>query len=115
MTRRIILAFLICLLPLQSFAGGVMSAKMAGMESTMAVESMPVSQDPCHTASQIEQPASQDCCGLQGVCQALCHLIAVLPVLVTPAAFSSSIHPLVAFAASFESADLGVGFKPPLL
>lgn len=109
--RRIVLAFLICLLPLQSFASGVMSAKMASMETQMAN----AVQAPCHEASQPMQAENQDCCGLQGICQALCHVIAVLPSLAEhPKSFTPT-HLLAAFVATFQSADLSAGFKPPLL
>jgi hypothetical protein len=117
--RRIVLALLICLLPLQSFASAVMSAKMASMDmtgNTMSQMQMADSaQAACHEASQTQQLASQDCCGLQGLCQLICHVVAVPPTAVASATFSAPIHPTVALATSFQSADLSAGFKPPLL
>lgn len=113
--RRLILAFLICLLPLQSFASGVMGAKMASMNASHQIEMTDATQAPCHDAFQPMQAADQDCCGLQGMCQALCHVIAVLPSLAKMTALPSPFKVSAAFAISFQSADLSTGFKPPLL
>jgi hypothetical protein len=119
--RRILLALLICLLPLQSFAGLAMSTKMAGMESSMsmamamATSTTDAAQAPCHEALQPDAADSQDCCGLQGVCQAMCHVVfvpmtAIVVFHSAPAAYISS-----AYAAAYQSADVRLGLKPPLL
>jgi hypothetical protein len=115
--RRILLALLICLLPLQSFAGLVMNAKMAGMEAMMAsqTDTTNASQAPCHEASQPMAADSQDCCGLQGVCQAMCHVV-IAPMTVSVVARSDpAAHIPSAYSAAFQSADRRAGFKPPLL
>jgi hypothetical protein len=114
--RRIILVLLICLLPLQSFASGVMSAKMASMDLAMSQMEIAGSvQAPCHMTSQVEQPASQDCCGSQAMCQALCNVVAALPSLANDPQLFSSTSPIAAFAVSFQSAETRTGFKPPIL
>jgi hypothetical protein len=104
--RRILLALLICLLPLQSFAGLVMNTKMAGMEAAQA---------PCHEASQPMAAESHDCCDLQGVCQALCHVVMV--PMAAAAAFDLRTHSYLprSLPTAFQSASPRAGFKPPLL
>jgi glycyl-tRNA synthetase (class II) len=106
--RRILLALLICLLPLQSFAGLVMNAKMA-MSNTDAA------QAPCHEASQPMAAESHDCCDLQGVCQALCHIV-IAPV-TAATAFDLRTHSYLprSLPTAFQSASPRAGFKPPLL
>ena len=115
--RRVLLALLICLLPLQSFAGLAMSTQMAGMEAnmSMAMSTADAAQAPCHEASQPDAAASQDCCGTQSVCQALCHIvIAPMTLWVVSSAAPAADSPST-FAAAFQSADTRLGFKPPLL
>ena len=115
--RRLLLALLICLLPLQSFAGMVMNTKMAGMESSMSMvmTTNDATQALCHKDFQPMQAASQDCCDLQGICQVMCHLSVGLPLsnVLTLADLSNHLpHQAIA---QFQSADLSAGFKPPLL
>jgi hypothetical protein len=115
--RRILLSLLICLLPLQSFAGLAMSTKMAGMESSMsmATSTTDAAQAPCHEASQPLAADSQDCCGLQGVCQAMCHFVIGPMTLFVAARSALSAHNLIAYSAAFQSAEVRLGLKPPLL
>ena len=108
--RRIFLALLICLLPLQSFAGGVMSAKMASMEVAMTAV-----QAPCHEVLQSVQAANQDCCGSQAMCHAACPVLMTLPFAVGLVGLPKQTNSPAALAASFQSADLRAGFKPPIL
>jgi hypothetical protein len=115
--RRLLLALLICLLPLQSFAGLAMSTKMAGMESSMsmATSTTDAAQAPCHEASHPMAADSQDCCGLQGVCQAMCHVV-IVPMTATVVFHSAlAAHISSAYAATYQSADVRLGLKPPLL
>ncbi len=109
--RRIILAFLICLLPLQSFASMSMGVTMASMEAQMA----DAVQAPCHEASQPMQAAEQDCCGMQGICQIMCHLYVGLPFSNVATVANLSFDLSLPVSARFQSADLRAGFKPPLL
>lgn len=109
--RRIFAILLICLLPLQSFASVGMGVTMAGVNMQMADAPQAI----CHEASQPMQVASQDCCDLQGACQAMCHLSAGLPLsnALTFADLSQSLPHRI--SAQFQSADVRAGFKPPLL
>lgn len=114
--RRILAILLVCLLPLQSFAGLVMSEKMAGMDASMSQMQMTDSvQAPCHEASQPMQAAEQDCCGSQAMCHSLCQMATVLP---TVSQFLSALIvtsvPLL-YAAAFQSADLRLAVRPPIL
>jgi hypothetical protein len=117
--RRIILALLVCLLPLQSFAGVAMDVKMASMDvsltATTQMQMADGSQAPCHMASQPEQPASQNCCGLQGVCHSLCQVFTALPMQIGLPSVHFAQNFSLAIAASFQSADPRAGFKPPIL
>ena len=95
-----------------------MSVKMVGVAALMSQMQMAEAdsvQAPCHEASQPMQAAGHDCCGLQGMCQTLCQVIALLPsfqgIVDLPAAFKIRL----AFATAFQSADLSASFKPPLL
>lgn len=115
--RRIFLALLICLLPLQSFAGLAMSTQMAGMEAnmSMAMSTADAAQAPCHEASQPDAAAGQECCGTQSVCQALCHIvIAPMTLWIVSSAVPAADSPTT-FSTAFQSADLCAGFKPPLI
>ena len=109
--RRIFAILLICLLPLQSFAGAGMGVKMAGMTVQMA----DAPQAPCHEASQPMQAATQDCCDLQGICQSLCHLSAGLPLSNALTLADLSHHVPHQMSARFQSADLRMAVRPPLL
>lgn len=115
--RRLLLALFICLLPLQSFAGLVMNAKMTGMELAMksAMESPNAAQAPCHEASQPMAAESQDCCGLQGACQALCHF-GVFFASMASHSFAPSQASLPQLGTThFSSASLASLQKPPLV
>jgi hypothetical protein len=122
--RRLVLALLICLLPLQSFAGLVMNAQMAGMGSVLsmdakhampAIDSVTAAQAPCHEASQPLATDNPNCCDLQGVCQALCHVV-IAPMTLPLIAVAAPVAAISSnFAVVFQSADLRLGFKPPLL
>lgn len=109
--RRIFLALLICLLPLQSFAGMGMGVKMAGMEIQMAN----ASQAPCHEAYEPMQAADQDCCGSQAMCKAACPVAALIPSVMSATVLPKQTSLPAVLAASFQSADLRAGFKPPIL
>ncbi len=113
--RRILAILLVCLLPLQSFAGLVMSEKMASMEAASQMQMTNAVQAPCHEASQPMQAADQDCCGSQAVCHSLCQMATSLPTAKGfLSTFALSFIPL-GFVLSFQSADLRAGFKPPIL
>ena len=93
-----------------------MSAKMASVEASMSqLQKTDSVQAKCHEASQPMQGVDQDCCDLQGGCRTMCHVNAVLPSFQTVADLPPSFKMVDAFAASFHSADLRAGFKPPLL
>jgi hypothetical protein len=109
--RRTLAILLVCLLPLQSFAGLVMSEKMASME----VQMVDAAQEPCHKASQPMQAVDQDCCGSQAMCHSLCQMATSLPTTKGfLSTFALSFFPS-GFVLSFQSADLRAGFKPPIL
>ena len=108
--RRLFLAFLICLLPLQSFAGGVMGTKMASMEVVMAAM-----QAPCHEAYQPMQATDQDCCDSQAMCKAACPVAALIPFVMNVAELPKQTSLLAVLVASFQSAEARAGFKPPIL
>ncbi len=109
--RRLFIALLICLLPLQSFAGVGMGVKMVGMEMQMAASP----QEPCHEPSQPMQAASQDCCSSQAMCQAACPVLMVSPFATVISGLALPVSPFVTFGALFQSADPRAGFKPPIL
>ncbi len=87
-----------------------MSAKMASMEVAMITL-----QAPCHEASQPMQSTSQDCCGSQAMCHAACPVLMTPPFVFGVARLPFQANPSVAFVTAFQSADLGAGFKPPIL
>jgi hypothetical protein len=109
--RRIFAILLICLFPLQSFAGVGMGVKMVGMTAQMA----DAPQAPCHQASQPMQAVDQDCCGSQAMCHSLCQMATSLPTVKRfLSIFALSFSPSD-FVLSFQSADLRAGSKPPIL
>jgi hypothetical protein len=114
--RRILAVLLICLLPVQSFAGLVMSEKMASIDvATNQMQMTGSVQAPFHEASQPMQAPDQDCCGSQATCHSLCQMTTVLP---TAKEFLSAFAPPFfpsRFTLSFQSADPRAGFKPPIL
>ncbi len=109
--RRLFIALLICLLPLQSFAGASMGVKMVGMGVQMAN----ASQAFCHEASQPMQAASEDCCSSQAMCQAACPVLMVSPFATVISGLALPVSLFVTFGALFQSADPRAGFKPPFL
>ena len=113
--RRILALLLICLLPLQSFAGIGMGIKMMGTDAIGQTQMADAPQAACHEAHQPMQAASQDCCDMQGVCQVMCQLNVGLPP--SGALTLSNLHNYFAYSiqAKFQSAELSAGFKPPLL
>jgi hypothetical protein len=114
--HRILAILLICLLPLQSFAGAGVSEKMACIDAAMSQMQMTGSvQAPCHEASQPMQAAEQDCCDPQAMCHSLCQMATALS---TASQFFSpfTVHFIPSgFVLIFQSADLRTGFKPPIL
>ena len=102
MVRPLFIAFLVFFISLQSFAGVTMNAKMTSMSMAMAhSDPMPM---PCH-----------DCCDSQAVCQNLSQMF-VLPSMPNGMQLSATAPlPPQTKLVSFHSADLALGFKPPIL
>jgi hypothetical protein len=121
--RRLVLALLICLLPLQSFAGLVMNAQMAGMGSVLsmdakhampAMDSVTTAQAPCHEASQPLASNSQDCCDSQAMCYAMCQLATFLPVQSFNFSLLTSRYAPNGLSFTFASASAHAPQKPPI-
>jgi hypothetical protein len=108
--RRVVLAVLICLISLQSFAGELMHVKMAG--TSISMDMMTETASTSHHDS-VQMPC-HDCCGSPMTCQNLSQVFVVPAASIgLPEFVLVNITPST-FTASFQSADLALGFKPPL-
>ncbi|TAG35874.1 MAG: hypothetical protein EAZ34_02505 [Polaromonas sp.] len=134
--RHLILALMIVLLPLRSWAGDAMAMQMASAAVAVAIESVAahaqkidpaaaaVSQSQavpdCHEAAsgQLDRGEStsretgNDHCGACLACQ-VCHTVALLPALleVPPVLISTQLRPT---RTAFTSAATALGQKPPI-
>lgn len=119
MVSRLLIIFMIVLLPLRSWAGDLMSVQMAtsGMTGALVSNEMPADCPMLAAASSSQStddstqlPAGMGCCASCELCTPLAELADISVSIVT---FAAHAKPLLA-GVEFISAPVAPSFKPPI-
>jgi hypothetical protein len=112
--RNYLIIFLMCLLPLQSFAVGMAASKMGNM--TASAEQ---AATPCHDEASPAQTKHDGCCknsvSCAAVCQAMCGVFTgLIPAVALPHLPVTSEDKPLGLSISYISAALAQPVKPPI-